>query len=105
MKKKIKGTYNRPRLYVFKSNQHIYAQILDDINNTILVSSSSLSPIIRPYIDSSLNCKTAAMVGKDIAIKSKEIGINKVVFDRGKNRYHGRIKALADSARQQGINF
>nr|QCI09117.1 ribosomal protein L18 [Inkyuleea mariana] len=105
MKKYIKGKYERPRLYVFKSNKHIYAQIIDDINNKILVSSSTLSKDIKESIESYANCKAASIIGKNLAIKSKSKGINKVIFDRGNNIYHGKIKALADAARQEGINF
>nr|QCI07429.1 ribosomal protein L18 [Leiomenia cribrosa] len=105
MKKKIKGTIERPRLYVFKSNKHIYAQIIDDINHKILLSFSSISNELKIQITSSTNCKISSLIGKNIAIKAKKKGIQKVVFDRGQQLYHGKIKALADAARQEGIDF
>lgn len=107
MKKKIKGTIERPRFYVFKSNKHIYAQIIDDINHKILLSSSSISKKLKLQIKSTsnCNCETSKLVGKDIAHQAQEKGIKKVVFDRGKKLYHGKIKALADIARIEGLNF
>lgn len=104
MKKKIKGTPIKPRLYIFKSNKHIYAQIIDDTNHKVITSSSTISKDIRDSI-SSCNCKTASKVGKDIAEKSKQQGITQVIFDRGRSIYHGKIKALADAAREEGIIF
>nr|YP_009397077.1 ribosomal protein L18 [Spyridia filamentosa]ARW66263.1 ribosomal protein L18 [Spyridia filamentosa] len=104
MKKKIKGTSIKPRLYVFKSNKHIYAQIIDDINNKVITSSSTISKELKDDI-SSCNCNNAVKIGKDIAEKSKKQGISQVVFDRGKNIYHGKVKALADAAREEGIIF
>lgn len=105
MKKKIKGTIERPRLYVFKSNKHIYAQIIDDINCKILLSSSSISKELKNQIKSGANCQTAHIVGQNIAIKSKKHGINQIVFDRGQRPYHGRVQAVADAARQEGLIF
>nr|YP_009295933.1 ribosomal protein L18 [Schimmelmannia schousboei]AOM64868.1 ribosomal protein L18 [Schimmelmannia schousboei] len=105
MKKKIQGTQSRPRLYIFKSNKHIYAQIIDDINHKILISCSTVSNDIKQSIKSSATCEAAQLIGTNIAIKSKKSGISQLVFDRGSNKYHGRIKALADAARQEGINF
>nr|QCI08264.1 ribosomal protein L18 [Pterothamnion crispum] len=105
IKKRIKGTETRPRLYIFKSNKHIYAQLIDDINHIILASSSTVGKDIKQSINSFANCKNAKIIGKNIAIKSKKQGINKIIFDRGHNLYHGQIKALADAAREEGINF
>lgn len=105
MKKKIRGTKERPRLYVFKSNKHIYIQLINDISNDIIASSSSVSKELKDKIDSSINCKTVQIIGKNIAIKSKAKGIKKIVFDRGKKRYHGKIKAIAESLRTEGIIF
>lgn len=105
MKKKYKGAFNKPRLYVFKSNKHIYAQVIDDKDQKILLSSSSLCNNIKNKIDSSSSCQAAFIVGKNIADQLKYKGINKVIFDRGKRLYHGRIKALADSTRKAGIIF
>nr|QCI08432.1 ribosomal protein L18 [Ptilothamnion sphaericum] len=101
MKKKIIGTSIKPRLYVFKSNKHIYAQVIDDFNKKIIASSSTISQEIKAYA----TCQTAAIVGKKIADTIKKKGIRKVVFDRGKNIYHGKVKALADATREEGINF
>ena len=107
MKSKIKGTSIRPRLYVFRSNKHIYAQIIDDTNNTILASSSSIAKDLKIEYKEKLyrNCKVSKIIGKDIAIKAQQQGITQVVFDRGNKIYHGRIKALADAARDIGIKF
>nr|YP_009294584.1 ribosomal protein L18 [Asparagopsis taxiformis]AOM66067.1 ribosomal protein L18 [Asparagopsis taxiformis] len=105
MIKKLKGTLERPRLYVFRSNKHIYAQIIDDINKKILASSSSLSNKIKMQIHCSSTCEASQIVGNDIGTQAINQGIKQVVFDRGKRLYHGRIKALAEAARQAGINF
>nr|YP_010726353.1 ribosomal protein L18 [Hypnea brasiliensis]WDY84828.1 ribosomal protein L18 [Hypnea brasiliensis] len=107
MKKRIKGNSKRPRLYVFRSNKHIYVQIIDDISQKILVSSSSIAKDLKPQlpIKNKANCETSILVGKDIAQKAKINGIKSIIFDRGTKLYHGRIKALADSIRQEGIKF
>nr|YP_009244008.1 ribosomal protein L18 [Sporolithon durum]AMK96250.1 ribosomal protein L18 [Sporolithon durum] len=105
MKKKIKGTLDRPRLYVFKSNKHLYAQIIDDINNNIIANSSSICSPLKDKIKYSSNCETAKLIGKDIGQKLKEKGIKTVIFDRGKKIYHGKIKALAEGTRSTGIKF
>lgn len=104
MNKKIQGSETIPRLYVFKSNKHIYAQLINDINKRILASSSSISRKIKTS-NRSTTCDTARMIGHDIATQSSEKGINKIVFDRGKKTYHGQIKALAESARAAGLTF
>lgn len=101
MKKKIKGSLNCPRLYIFKSNKHIYAQIIDDYNNKVLISSSTISKNTNKFA----NCITAKKIGEDIAQKLKNKNIEKIIFDRGHNKYHGQIKALAEATRSQGINF
>lgn len=105
MRKKIKGTKNRPRLFVFMSNKHIYAQMIDDTSNRILTSCCSNSKEIKKTLKLSLNCKTASILGKDIAQKSIDQGIRQVVFDRGNKLYHGKIKAFAEAAREAGIHF
>nr|YP_009296342.1 ribosomal protein L18 [Sebdenia flabellata]AOM65277.1 ribosomal protein L18 [Sebdenia flabellata] len=105
MKKKIKGTQDRPRLYIFKSNKHIYAQIINDIEHIIITSSSSNSPKVKNKTKVYANCEIAKIIGKDIAAKSKQKGITKIVFDRGQKLYHGQIKALAESVREEGIIF
>lgn len=105
MKKKIKGTSERPRFYVFRSNKHIYAQIIDDISRKILISSSSITNELKLNSKSGSTCEISKKIGEHIAIKAIKQGINQVVFDRGNKVYHGRIKALADAVREQGINF
>lgn len=101
MTKQIKGSPTRPRLYIFKSSKHIYAQIIDDFNQKIIASSSTLSKDIKKYA----NCVNAQIVGQNIAQKLKVRGLNEIIFDRGNNIYHGQIKALADATRQEGIKF
>jgi large subunit ribosomal protein L18 len=108
VRKKVFGTPERPRLSVFRSIKHIYAQIIDDQNGITLVSASTLSPAIRDKIaanSSSSDIETAKAVGEAIGRKAKEKSIAKVVFDKGGYRYHGRVKALADAARNAGLEF
>nr|QCI07233.1 ribosomal protein L18 [Hypnea pannosa] len=107
MKKKIQGNSQRPRLYVFRSRKHIYVQVIDDISQKILLSSSSITKSLKSTLPfkSKANCEISVLIGKDIAKKAKKKGIKSVIFDRGKRLYHGRIKALADSVRQEGIKF
>nr|YP_009122099.1 50S ribosomal protein L18 [Choreocolax polysiphoniae]AJH65857.1 50S ribosomal protein L18 [Choreocolax polysiphoniae] len=93
------------RLYIFKSNKHIYANIIDNKNNNILTSCSTISKEIKNQIKFFKSCINARIVGKHIAIKLKKKGIKKIIFDRGKNIYHGQVKALADSIRKEGIIF
>ena len=100
---KIKKISNRKRLSVFRSNNHIYAQLIDDKNGTTLASSSSIEKSIK---DKKLSRKeTAELIGKNIAKKIISKGIDKVAFDRGKYKYHGLIKILAEAARVEGLNF
>ena len=101
VRNKISGTTNVPRLNVFRSNSQIFAQIIDDENGTTLVSSSS----VELKIKNGGNVEGAALVGKDIAEKAKKKNIEKVVFDRGGYLYHGRVKALAEAARENGLEF
>ena len=98
---KVSGTSTCPRLNVFRSNSHIFAQIIDDTNGTTLVSSSSLAL----KLESSSNVEAAGKVGTDIAKKALEKNITNVVFDRGGYVYHGRVKALAEAARAEGLKF
>lgn len=106
VRKKIRGTPEVPRLSVFKSSKHIYAQVIDDISAKTLVDASSLSKDLRPQFEGEGgNRKGAAMVGEQIAKKALEKGISKVVFDRSGFLYHGRIKALAEAAREHGLKF
>ncbi|MDW8188052.1 MAG: 50S ribosomal protein L18 [Dictyoglomus sp.] len=105
IRKKIFGTPERPRLAVFKSLRYIYAQIIDDTKGHTLVSASSLEKELKSQLKSTDNIEAAKLVGKVIAKRALEKGIKKVVFDRGGFLYHGRIKALADSARAEGLEF
>jgi large subunit ribosomal protein L18 len=105
VRKKIFGTAARPRLNVFRSLNHIYAQIIDDAQGTTMLSASSLSTELRGDLPRSGNKEAAAAVGKLIAQKAMQKGIKKGVFDRAGYIYHGRIKALADAAREGGLEF
>ncbi len=105
IRKKIFGTAERPRLSVFRSNRHIFAQIIDDEKGHTLVASSSFSKELRGKEIEGGKTGVAKEVGKLIAQKAKEKGIEKVVFDRGGYLYHGRVKALADGAREAGLIF
>ncbi|MBK1988332.1 50S ribosomal protein L18 [Sphaerospermopsis aphanizomenoides BCCUSP55] len=102
---KVSGSSERPRLAVFRSNEHIYAQIIDDTKHQTLVAASTVEPDLKSNLASGANCEASAQVGKLIAVRSLEKGITKVVFDRGGNLYHGRIKALAEAAREAGLDF
>ena len=101
VRKNLSGTKEMPRLCVFRSNKAIYAQVIDDVAGTTLVSSSSLELKIK----NGGNVEAATAVGKDIAAKCKKAKITKVVFDRGGNLYHGRVAALAESAREAGLEI
>jgi large subunit ribosomal protein L18 len=105
VRKKIKGTTERPRLNVFRSSRHIHAQIIDDVNGITLVAASSISPDVKSDLAYSGNVDAAKKVGAAIARKAIEKNITTVVFDRNGFLYHGRIKALADSARENGLIF
>jgi len=102
---KVSGTTERPRLAVFRSSKHIYAQVIDDLRGHTLVSASSNDPDLRKQIKSGATVEAATVVGASLAEKAKAAGIELVVFDRGGNLYHGRIKALADAARGAGLLF
>jgi large subunit ribosomal protein L18 len=105
IRKRISGTEERPRLAVFKSNQNIYAQIIDDVKGITLTATSSLDPELKKVLEKGGNIEAAQKVGADIAVKAKAKGITKVVYDRGGFNYHGKIKALADAARENGLDF
>lgn len=107
IRRRIQGTPERPRLCVFKSLQHIYAQIIDDTppeGSRTLVAASTLDPEIRDKINSD-NIEAARLVGALIAKRALEKGIKKVVFDRGGYPYHGKVRALAEAAREGGLEF
>ena len=101
----IKGTSNRPRLSVYRSHKNIYAQLIDDETSTTLISCSTLDRDLKLSMLNKNNCHSSELIGKKIAKLSLEKNINKVVFDRGRYFYHGRIKALADGARTGGLQF
>lgn len=105
IRKKVKGTPERPRLSVYRSLNHIYAQIIDDLQGKTLVSASTLEKDIQAEKGHKGNVTMAKKVGQLIAKRAMEKGFRKVVFDRGGYIYHGRVKALADSAREAGLEF
>lgn len=104
VRKKIKGTAERPRLSVFKSAKHIYAQIIDDARGVTLVVTSTLK-LRESCLSSTGNVQSAIVVGKEIANLALNCGISSVVFDRNGFLYHGRVKALANAAREVGLQF
>lgn len=105
IRKKVRGNEKRPRLNVFRSSKHIYAQIINDDTGKTLITVSSLSPKIKEKIKTGGNVNAAKIIGEEIAGCALEIGIKKVAFDRGGYLFHGRIKALAESARSKGLDF
>ncbi len=107
-RKRIMGTKERPRLSIFRSLSHIYAQVIDDLSGQTLISASSVEPSVKASLPKDVrggNVKGAATVGKTIAERSIAKGITRVVFDRGGFLYHGRIRAVADAARKAGLEF
>ena len=100
-----KNIGNKLRLSVFRSNKHIYCQIIDDVKQITLCSSSTLDPDVKKDLKASCTIEAADKVGKDIAAKAKKIGFEKVVFDRGGYLYHGRVRSLAEGARSSGLKF
>jgi large subunit ribosomal protein L18 len=102
VRRKLQGTPGRPRLTVYRSNRYIYAQVIDDVGGSTVAAASSQEPDLR---SNRLNVDTAAKVGSLVADRAKEAGVTSVVFDRGSYRYHGRLKALADAAREAGLEF
>lgn len=105
VRKKVFGTPERPRLCVYKSLRYIYAQIIDDTKGHTLVAASSLEPKLRKTLKSTKDTEAAKAVGRLIAERALAKGIKKVVFDRGGYPYHGRVAALADAAREAGLEF
>jgi large subunit ribosomal protein L18 len=101
VRKRVEGTPERPRLCVYRSNKHIYAQVIDDWNQRTLASCSTLSPGLRDELANGRTVASAARVGEMVGKQCIERGIRAVVFDRGGYRYHGRVKALAEAARAQ----
>ena len=105
VRKKVFGTPERPRLSVFRSNKHIYAQIIDDTKGHTLVAASTLDKEIRDKIQKTWTKEAAREVGRLIGKRALEKNIKKVVFDRGGYKYHGRVKELAEGAREAGLEF
>ena len=103
IRKNISGTSTLPRLNVYKSNSHIYAQVIDDVKGVTLVSASSIDKELK--LENGSNIEAATKVGELIAKRAKKAKITKVTFDRGGYLYHGRVKALADAARENGLEF
>jgi large subunit ribosomal protein L18 len=105
VRKNIFGEAARPRLSVFKSSRHIYAQIIDDRRGKTLVAASTLSKEIREKISSMKKTEAAREVGAILAVKAKELGISQVAFDRNGFLFHGRVKELAEGCREKGLDF
>ena len=105
LRNRLSGTAECPRLAVFRSNNHMYAQIIDDIAQNTLVSASTLQKDVKANLEKTNNVEAAAYLGKVIAERALEKGIKDVVFDRGGFIYHGKVQALADAAREAGLNF
>jgi large subunit ribosomal protein L18 len=101
-RKNLRGTSERPRLAVYRSNRYIYAQVIDDLDGHTLAAASSQEGDLR---SERLNVETAAKVGTLVADRARDAGVKTVVFDRGGYKYHGRLKALADAAREAGLEF
>ena len=105
VRKKISGTPTCPRLCVYRSNAHIYAQVIDDVAGKTICGVSTLGPDFKATGKSGATVEGAAALGAIVGKKAQESGVTEVVFDRGGNLYHGRIKALADAAREAGLKF
>jgi large subunit ribosomal protein L18 len=105
VRRKVKGIHERPRLCVFFSNRHVYTQVIDDAQSRTLVSASSLSKELRGKLKDTDNRQAAIEVGKLVADRCQKAGIENVVFDRNGFLYHGRVRALADAAREAGLKF
>ena len=105
LRAKLSGTSETPRLAVYRSTKHIYAQIIDDVKGVTIVSASSLDKDIRAKLKHGGNVESAKVIGESIAKKALKAGVKDVVFDRGGFLYHGRVAALAEAAREAGLNF
>ena len=105
VRKKVRGTAQQPRLVVFRSLGHIYAQVIDDVAGHTLAAASDLEKTIRSQVNGKPKTAVAKLVGELVAQRARERGVGQVVFDRGGYRFHGRVKALADSAREAGLTF
>ena len=105
VRKKLFGTVDRPRLCIFRSSKHIYAQVINDATGTTIAAASSLDPEIKASSPYGGNKAAASLVGKAVADRAKQAGIEKICFDRRSYKYHGRVQALADAAREAGLQF
>ncbi len=105
VRRNVSGTAKRPRLNVFRSLNHIYAQIIDDVQGRTLVAASTIDAELRSEIESLNKTEQAQRVGTALARRAQAAGVKQVVFDRGGYRYHGRVKALADASREAGLEF
>ena len=105
LRRNLTGTASRPRLAVFRSNNHIYAQLIDDSAQSTLCSASTVDRELRSSMSTGATCDASVAVGQLVARRALAQGISQVVFDRGGNLYHGRVKALADAAREAGLQF
>jgi large subunit ribosomal protein L18 len=105
VRRKVEGTTARPRLNVFRSTKHIYAQLIDDVTGITLASASTVDPELKGSVEHGGNVDAAKKVGELVAKRALEKGVKEVVFDRGGYLYHGRIQALADAAREAGLDF
>ncbi|MBD2325923.1 50S ribosomal protein L18 [Alkalinema sp. FACHB-956] len=105
IRRALAGTSDRPRMAVFRSRENIYVQVIDDTTHSTLVSASTVDPELRDKVENGANCAAASEVGKLVAQRALAKGIQQVVFDRGGNLYHGRVAALADAAREGGLDF
>lgn len=105
IRRRISGTADRPRLCVFRSNSHIYAQVINDRAQGTLVAASSIDKDLRNTLSRGSDCQASEAVGKLVAQRALAKGISEVIFDRGGNLYHGRVKALAEAAREAGLKF
>lgn len=105
MRNKISGTAQRPRVNVYRSSHHIYAQVIDDIKGVTLVSASSLEVAVKEQVKSTGSKEAAALVGKLVGERAMEKGIESVTFDRGGYIYHGRVQSLAEGLREAGLKF
>ncbi len=105
IRKKVNGTQERPRLSVFRSHKHIYAQVIDDVAQNTVAAASTLDSELKSELKSTATCEASSAVGKLVAQRAIAKGVTKVVFDRGGNLYHGRIQSLAEAAREAGLDF
>ena len=105
VRKRLSGTADRPRLTVFRSHKHIYAQVVDDVTGRTLASASTADKTLREQVGFGGNSTAAEAIGKAVAERAQAAGVKQVCFDRGSFRYHGRVAALAEAARSAGLEF